>query len=73
MRIAITGGTGFIGSHVIELLLEAGHDVACLTLPKEGPGWLAGREVRFFEGNILAPESLGPFLEGCEAIVHSWP
>jgi dihydroflavonol-4-reductase len=70
MRIAVTGGTGFIGSHVVELLLEAGHEVSCLVLPSEGPGWIAGRGVAFFEGSVLEPKSLRPFLEGCDAIIH---
>ena len=30
MRIFITGGAGFIGSHLIDLLIEKGHDVVCL-------------------------------------------
>lgn len=70
MRIAVTGGTGFIGSHVVESLLEAGHEVSCLVLPGEGPGWIAGRPVRFFEGSVLDKASLVPFLEGADAIVH---
>ena len=30
MRLLITGGTGFIGSHVVRLALGSGHDVVCL-------------------------------------------
>jgi len=70
MRIAVTGGTGFVGSHVVEQLLERGWDVNCLTLPDEGSLWLEGSAVRFFEGNVTDHSTLGPFLEGCDAIIN---
>lgn len=70
MRIAVTGGTGFVGSHVVELLLERGFDVNCLMLPGEGRLWLEGRPVRFFEGSITDRESLVLFLENCDAIIN---
>jgi dihydroflavonol-4-reductase len=69
-RIAVTGGSGFVGSHVVELLLERGYDVNCLVLPEEGRAWLEGSRARLFEGSVTDRGCLAPFLEGCSAIVH---
>ena len=74
MRIAVTGGTGFVGSHLVELLLGRGDEVNCLVLPEEGRLWLesipAGDRLRFFEGSVTDRASLPPFLEDCDAIVN---
>jgi nucleoside-diphosphate-sugar epimerase len=46
MKLAITGGTGFVGSHLIDAALAAGHQVKALTRreqpPREGVEWIAG-------------------------------
>nr|CRL68291.1 nucleoside-diphosphate-sugar epimerase [Mycolicibacter nonchromogenicus] len=33
MRIAVTGGTGYLGAHTVKTLLEAGHSVRLLVAP----------------------------------------
>jgi nucleoside-diphosphate-sugar epimerase len=74
MKIAVTGGTGFVGSHVVELLLAGGDEVNCLVLPSEGRLWLepysGESRLRFFEGSVTDRASLGPFVGGCDAIVN---
>jgi nucleoside-diphosphate-sugar epimerase len=71
VRVAVTGGTGFVGSHVVELLLDRAEvEVRCLVLPGQGPLWLEGRPVAFFEGDVTDRSSLGPFLSGCDTIVN---
>ena len=46
MKLAITGGTGFVGSHLIDAALAAGHEVTALTRreqpPRDGLEWVAG-------------------------------
>lgn len=46
MKLAITGGTGFVGSHLIDAALAAGHEVKALTRreqpPRDGVEWIAG-------------------------------
>ncbi len=70
MRIALTGGAGFVGSHVAEELVGRGYDVNCLLLPGERKTWIEGLPLRLFTGSITDRTSLAPFLEGCTAIVH---
>jgi nucleoside-diphosphate-sugar epimerase len=70
LRVTVTGGTGFIGSSVVELLLAEGHEVSCLVLPGAGRGWLGDKPLRFVEGDILDADSMLPALQGSEAVIH---
>ncbi len=68
MRVMVTGGSGFIGSHVVDKLLDAGHEVRLFDLapsPYRSP-----EEVDFRAGDITDPAALLAAAEGCEAIVH---
>jgi len=71
MRIAVTGGTGFIGSHILESLHQHGHELHCLIRPSSDTRWLEGKPIRLFTGSLEKSESLRPFLEGCSVIVHN--
>ena len=71
MRIAVTGGTGFIGSHIVDSLLSRGHEVQCLVRKTSDLRWLAEKPVRFFDGSLDERQSLGPVLEYCDAVIHA--
>ncbi|UNK46983.1 UDP-glucose 4-epimerase GalE [Arthrobacter sulfonylureivorans] len=79
MRILVTGGTGFIGSHTTLSLLEAGHDVVVLdNLANSSEEslrrvqQLAGREARFYQADLLDESSLDRVLgtENVDAVIH---
>jgi UDP-glucose 4-epimerase len=57
-RILVTGGAGFIGSHVAEVLIEAGHTVAVLDNLSSGRRENLPEESRFFEVDITDKEGL---------------
>jgi uncharacterized protein YbjT (DUF2867 family) len=64
--IAVTGGTGFVGSHFIELALAQGHQLRALTRRPQ-PG-RAG--ITWIEGALDTPDSLAVLVQGADAVLH---
>ena len=70
MRILVSGGTGLIGSHIIdELLAGGGHHVACLSR-HVGRVHRWGDRVEMRWGDILDLDSLTAATDGIDAVVH---
>lgn len=66
----VTGASGFVGSHVVEALISRGYRVRCLLRAQSPMEWLEGRPIEVFRGDCLAPESLGPAVNGVELLIH---
>jgi UDP-glucose 4-epimerase len=73
MRVLVTGGGGFIGSHLTTHLLEQGYEVLVLdnfaTGRRSSVASLAG-EVELIEGDIQSYERVNKAVAGCEVVFH---
>src|SRR5215213_3619283 len=72
MRVLVTGGAGFIGSHFAKRLQAAGDDVRVLDkLTYSGnPANLAGAGIDLVQGDICDPDAVAEAAAGCDAIVN---
>jgi dTDP-glucose 4,6-dehydratase len=71
MRILVSGGAGFIGSHFVKRLLAAGEDVVVLDkLTYSGNRANLPDDVELIEGDIAEPADVARAARGCEAIVN---
>lgn len=75
MKSAITGGAGFIGSHLVEYLLAAGDEVAVLDDLSTGSmenlrGVLEHPRFRFVEGTILDRAAVDRVVAGSDRVFH---
>ena len=66
MRLAITGGTGFVGSHLIDAALAAGHEIKALTRreqpDRDGVDWVLG--------DLGTRDALEWLVDEADAIIH---
>lgn len=70
MRVAVTGGAGYIGSHAVRELRDSGHDVAVLDDLSAGHRAAVPEGVRLVVGDLGDPAALATFLEGADAVLH---
>src|SRR3712207_358720 len=76
LNILVTGGAGFIGSHLVDALVERGHRVRVLDalVPQvhgeiEEPAYL-NPEAEFIRGDVCDPDAVGRALEGVDVVYH---
>jgi nucleoside-diphosphate-sugar epimerase len=69
-RALVTGGTGFVGSHLVERLLRNGYAVTCLVRDLRHLRWIEGMEVRLTQGDCTQPESLAAAVQGVSLVFH---
>ena len=77
-KVLVTGADGFIGSHLVEFLLEAGYEVKafCLYNSFNSYGWLDTlpkeklKEIEIFMGDVRDPNGVRVAMEGCDWVLH---
>jgi nucleoside-diphosphate-sugar epimerase len=70
MRCLVTGGAGFLGSHLVEALLNASHDVRVLLRFGEGTTNIKHLDVETVLGDVCCPMSLRQAIKNCDVVYH---
>jgi nucleoside-diphosphate-sugar epimerase len=70
MKVALTGGTGFIGTRIVRILRERGHEVVCVVRTPDKAAALAKLGATLVRGDILDRASLEQGFAGAEGVLH---
>lgn len=79
MHVFLTGATGFVGAHLLNRLLEAGHSVTALVRDANSKTTAAALmhrpassngQVKFARGDVVEGSGLEDGLRGCDAVIH---
>ena len=75
MKVLVTGGTGFVGSHSVAALLSQGHQVRLLVRSPDQVARslspLGAADVESVLGHVTAPQSVKEAMTGCDAVLHA--
>ncbi|HXF95349.1 MAG TPA: NAD(P)-dependent oxidoreductase [Gemmatimonadales bacterium] len=70
MRAVVTGGAGFIGSHLIEALVARGDEVICVERPGGRTPWIEGLPIAYDDGGLADQVRLAKLLRGSDVVFH---
>lgn len=71
MKALVTGGAGFIGSHIVRALLDENYEVRVLHLPNEKLKNLDGLDVELIAGDITDAAKMDQAVAGCDMVFHT--
>jgi nucleoside-diphosphate-sugar epimerase len=66
----VTGANGFVGSHLVDLLLKKGHVVKCITRKTSKLTWLEEKNIQIYDCGLNNKEELRKAFEGADYIFH---
>lgn len=77
-KVLVTGADGFIGSHLVDHLLDCGYNVKAFVLYNSfnSYGWLDNlpkekqNQIEFFSGDVRDPNGVRVAMEGCDIVFH---
>jgi nucleoside-diphosphate-sugar epimerase len=69
-KVFVTGGAGFIGRHLIQALVEQGHEVTCLMRSTSRLKLLEGLPIQIAKGDVTDIDSLRAALAGYDVVYH---
>ena len=75
MKVLVTGGAGFIGSHLVDNLVEKDFSITVLDNLSSGSleniqQWIGSKGFAFIRGDLLSREEASRAVEGCEVVFH---
>ncbi len=70
LTAVVTGATGFVGSHLVDLLIQKGYKVKCLVRKSSNLRWLDGKPVELVYGGLSDVEHLKKTFEDADYIYH---
>ena len=66
----VTGANGFVGSHLVDLLISKGHEVKCLVRKSSNLRWLEGKDVQIIDCGLFDKDGLREVLTGADYLFH---
>jgi NADH dehydrogenase len=71
MRVAIFGGTGFVGSYLIDALVASGHEPSVLVRSGSESKVRQAKRCRLVTGDLSSKTAIDGMLEGCGAVIYT--
>ena len=69
-RVFITGGDGFLGVNLLEILTQRGYDITVMIQPGRNPAHLDRFPIKTVEGDLTSYESVLSAMEGADVVMH---